>query len=335
MPNLPESYRAVFLLGPEELEVRQVPLKPPAPGELLLRIDAATTCGTDLKVFLRGGHPRMLRVPTPFGHECAGTIAGVGGGIEGWQVGQRAVVVNSAPCGQCRYCRGSRENLCRDLHYLNGAFAEYLVIPPRFVRRSTYGLEGELAAELAALTEPLACVLHGVDVCRLTETSDILVLGGGPIGLLFTEVLGLQGHRVTLVDRHAARRSVAERLGARATIETPESAGFELVIDATGTVRGWEQALLAVAAGGQVLLFGGCPPGSQWTLDTARVHYDEITLRGAYHHRPATVARALDHLAGGGSRLGLLLTGTLPLEDTALAFAGMQRREHLKVVLRS
>lgn len=337
MPSLPESYRAVYLLGPEELEVRELPLTPPAPGELLLRIDAATTCGTDLKVFLRGGHPRMLQVPTPFGHECSGTIAAVGAGVDAWQVGQRVVVMNSAPCGRCSYCRRSRENLCRDLHYLNGAFAEYLVIPPRFVRRSTYELRGMIAAELAALTEPLACVLHGVDICRLTEPIDILVLGGGSIGLLFTQVLGSQGHRVTLLDRHSARRSLGERLGAWATADPVEELGsgaFELVIDATGTVPGWERSLVAVAPGGQVLLFGGCPPGSQWSLDTSRLHYDEITLRGAYHHRPVTVNHALELLAEGSSRVGELLTGTLPLEETAQALAAMQRREHLKVVLR-
>jgi len=123
--------------GPVEvLDVREVPVPEPGPGELLLRVGAATTCGTDVKVFRRGGHPRMLKVPSPFGHEMAGTVAAVGAGVSRFREGDRVAVANSAPCGRCRACLRGHENLCSDLLYLNGGFAEYLLVPPRAVERS-------------------------------------------------------------------------------------------------------------------------------------------------------------------------------------------------------
>jgi L-iditol 2-dehydrogenase len=175
------------------VELRRIPLAAPGPGELLVRIGAATTCGTDVKVLRRGGHPRMLHAPTPFGHEMAGTVVALGtpeiGRQELWQVGDRVVVANSAPCGQCEPCLRGRENLCRDLRYLNGAFAEYILVPARFAAVSTYALPDDLPFEIASLAEPLACVLHGLELCPLERPSDTVVYGGGPIGLLFVNLL--------------------------------------------------------------------------------------------------------------------------------------------------
>jgi L-iditol 2-dehydrogenase len=345
--ELPDSYRAAYLLGPEQIEIRSLPLPRPRPGELTLRIDAATTCGTDLKVFRQGGHPRMLEVPTPFGHECAGTVAAVGDGVERWQPGQPVVVLNSASCGRCRYCARGRENLCRDLQYVNGAFAEYLPVPARFVTRSTYPIPPGLAPELACLAEPLACVLHGIEACSLSEPRDVVVLGGGPMGQLFLGVLSAAGHRVVIVDPTAQRREIATTMGAVATIEpsaaaapaaildlAEDSLGFDLAIDATGTVAGWELATQCLQPGGEVLFYGGCPPGTRLCLDTTRIHYDEIVFRGTYHHRPATAARALDLLTERNLAVDLLLSREMPLEQTAEALRSMMRRESLKVVIR-
>ncbi len=358
MTGLPQSYRSLYLLGPERVELRDLALPRPGPGEILVRIDAATTCGTDVKVYLRGGHPRMLRVPTPFGHEIAGTVAAAGPGTAGPEIGQRVVVANSAPCGGCRFCGMERENLCADLVYLNGAFAEYLLVPPRFVERSVHPIPAGLDAEIAALAEPLACVLHGLEVLGPGAAAgagpgggpveDALVLGGGPIGLLFVAALAADGHRVTLADPNPARRDAGRTLGAAAALEVTRSEpppeelrataadplGFDLAIDATGSVEGWERAVGCVRPGGRASLFGGCAPGTRLPLDTHLVHYSELALFGAYHHRPATVAAAIERLASGAFDARRLLTEERPLEETEEALRGMIERRVLKAVIR-
>ncbi len=356
MAELPSTFRSLYLLGPERLELRELPLPRPGPGEILVRIDAATTCGTDVKVYRRGGHPRMLRVPTPFGHEMAGTVAAAGPETTGRRIGERVVVANSAPCGACRSCAMGRENLCPDLVYLNGAFSEYLLVPPRFVERSVHAIPDGLASEVAALAEPLACVLHGLEVLGLAAEEgpprgaglDALVLGGGPIGLLFVAALAGLGHRVALADPHAARRAAGAALGAAAALEVSRSEpaaedlraaasdplGFDLAIDATGSVEGWERAVGCVRPGGRVSLFGGCAPGTTLALDTHLVHYSELALFGAYHHRPATVAAAIRRLAAGAIDAGVLLTEERPLEEAEEALRGMIERRVLKAVVR-
>lgn len=345
-----------FLLGPELLELRRVPIPRPGAGEILVAVGAATTCGTDLKVFSRGGHPRMLKAPTPFGHEMAGTVAAVGQGATAWHEGDRVVVANSVPCGACDWCRHGRENLCPNLEYLNGAFSEYLLIPAPFVAASTYRLPAGLPFEIAALAEPLACVLHGLEISALNGAAEIVLYGGGPIGLMFADVLASSPadfpaaglHHVVLADPNPARLEVARRLGvdqvvqvgrdggeaARLIALSPDGEGFDLAIEATGSPAAWQDALASVRPGGLVQLFGGCPPGTTVPLDTHRLHYWEITVKSAYHHRPATFRRALDLLAGGRLHPRELLSAERPLAELEQALRSMRRREALKVVIR-
>lgn len=345
-----------FLLGPERLELRDAPVSAPGPGELLLRVGAATTCGTDLKVFQRGGHPRMLKAPTPLGHEMAGTVAAVGPGVERWRLGDRVVVSNSAPCLACEWCARGRENLCSDLQYLNGAFAEYLLVPRRFAEASTYPLPPGLPFEIAALAEPLACVLHGLEISAIERASEIVVYGGGPIGLLFVDVLAnspadfpTRGeHHIVLADPNPARLEAGRAVGAGEAVQVDRDGGeaarlrshsrtgdgFDLAIEATGSPAAWQDALASVRPGGLVQLFGGCPPGTNVPLDTHRLHYSEITVKSAYHHRPATFQRALDLLASGSLHPRVLLSAERPLAELEEALRSMRRREALKVVIR-
>jgi len=351
--ELPREQRSVFLLGPERVELRRIPVPTPGLGELLVRIGAATTCGTDLKVLRRGGHPRMLVAPTPFGHEMAGTVAAVGPVADSaqagrWTVGDRVVVANSAPCGTCEQCRRGRENLCENLRYLNGAFAEYVLVPRLFAAVSTHPIPADLPFEIAALAEPLACVLHGLEVCSLPAEADTVVYGGGPIGLLFVNLLADAGHHVVLADPNPQRLEAARRMGAAEAVlvsrDGGEAArlrrhagrgdGFDLAIEATGSPVAWEDALASVRAGGTVLLFGGCRPGTFIPLDTHRLHYLELTIKGAYHHRPTTFLRALEILASGRLRAAELLSAERPLEEVEGALRSMMRKEALKVVIR-
>ena len=359
-PSLSLLSTTAFLMGPERLELREVPVPEPGDGELLLRIGAATTCGTDLKAFQRGGHPRMLKAPTPFGHEMAGTITAVGPaigpGTARWKTGDRVVVANSAPCGVCEWCSRGRENLCSDLQYLNGAFSEYLLVPRRFAAVSTYKLPAKLPFEVGALAEPLACVLHGLEISGIERASEIVIYGGGPIGLLFVDVLANSPadfpasgeHHIVLADPNPWRLEVGRTLGAQATVQVGRDGGeavrlcrrsrsgdgFDVAIEATGSPAAWQDALSSVRPGGLVQLFGGCPPGTNVPLDTHRLHYSEITVKSAYHHRPATFQRALALLAGGKLHPRALLSAERPLGELEAALRSMRRREALKVVIR-
>lgn len=342
------TQRVAYLVGPERIEMREDAVSPPGPGELLLAIEAATTCGTDVKVFRRGGHPRMLKVPTPFGHEMAGVVAAVGAGVTRWRAGDRVVIANSAPCGACAYCQAGRENLCEDLQYLNGAFGERLLVPARFVERSVHSIPDSLPFELAALAEPLACVVHGLDATGLREACDVLIYGGGPIGLLFVGALAAAGHRVQLADPNPPRLEAGLRLGAVRALPISRGGGqaervigasglgrgFDAAIEATGVPEVWADAMLSVRPGGIVNLFGGCAPGTTVPLDTHRIHYSEITVKGVYHHRPDAFRRAIDLLASRAFDAGLLLTHERPLERLEEALRLMMRKEALKVRIR-
>lgn len=353
MTDIPETMQGAVLLGPERIEIREVPVERPGPGEILLSVEAATTGGTDVKVFRRGGHPRMLQVPTLFGHEMAGRVAALGDGVESLEVGDPVVVANSAPCGTCEPCRRGRENLCEDLHYLNGAFAEYLLVPRRFVELNTHPIPDGLPFGRAALTEPLACVLHGIDACDLGRYGaegpiEVLVFGGGPIGLLFVAAMAMEGHRVILADPNPGRLEVGRVLGAARTVEiargggqavelraeTVDGKGAWIAVDATGVPEVWRDAIEAVRPGGLVNLFGGCAPGTSIPLDTHLVHYSELTIKGVYHHRPETVRRALGLLADPDFKADLLLSGERPIAGVEDALRSMMAKQSLKVVIR-
>ena len=352
--SLPDTMRGAMLLGPEEIEVRDVAVPRPGAGEILLSIEAATTCGTDVKVYLRGGHPRMLKTPTLFGHEMSGRVAAMGDGVKGFSEGDGVVVANSAPCGDCGPCRMGRENLCEDLHYINGAFAEFILIPERFVERNTHHIPDGLSFAKAAMTEPLGCVLHGMDACELDRHEkngpvEVAVLGAGPIGLLFTAALVRDGRRVILADPNANRLAVGAELGAAKTIEvvrgsaqedrirqeTSNGQGVAVAIDSTGVPEAWAYAIRSVRPGGLVNLFGGCAPGTSIELDTHLVHYSELTIKGVYHHRPDTIRRALAMLAQPDFKADLLLSAERPIDQVEDALKSMISKDALKVVIRA
>ena len=350
---IPETMTGAVLTGPEAIEVRDVPVPAPGPGEMLLKVEAATTCGTDVKVFRRGGHPRMLKAPTLFGHEMAGRVASLGAGVEAFAVEEAVVVANSAPCLQCEPCKRGRENLCEDLAYLNGAFAEYLLVPRRFVERNVHRIPEGLSFERAALAEPLACVLHGIDACEMERYAalgpvEVLIFGGGPIGLLFVAALANLGHGPVLADPNRSRLEVGAALGAAKTIEIARGGGqaeavrahaeggkgFWIAVDATGVPGVWSDAIESVRPGGLVNLFGGCAPGTSIPLDTHLVHYSELTIKGVYHHRPDTFRRAIALLADPAFKADRLITGTRPISGVVDALKSMMRKEALKVVIR-
>ncbi|MGV3774972.1 MAG: zinc-dependent alcohol dehydrogenase [Verrucomicrobiales bacterium] len=307
--------RAAVLYGKEDVRVVDVPCRPLAVREVRVAIRAALTCGTDLKVFKRGYHARMIVPPALFGHELAGTISEIGEGVNGWKPGEAVVVANSAPCGECFFCRESQENLCDDLHFLNGAYAESIVVPARFVEKNMLKLprfqEGVDPFMEGALTEPFACVVQGVSDLQLKGTENVLVLGTGPIGLMFLKLCKHLGCRVSMAGRSPQRMERALQLGAEEvfqisedhniadTIKAQTRMRYDVVIEAVGKPETWEASVNLARKGGKVNFFGGCPAGTAARLDTGLVHYSNLTLLASFHHTPRTIRKALSLIEAG------------------------------------
>jgi L-iditol 2-dehydrogenase len=328
--------KAAVLYGKEDLRVEEVPAPPLQPGEVRIAIEAALTCGTDLKVFRRGYHAKMIVPPAVFGHELSGVLSEVGPAAAPWQVGDRVVAANSAPCGTCFYCRQGQENLCDDLLFLNGAYAESIVAPARLVEKNLLRLRPATSFRDAALTEPLACALHGVEEARLRPGHRVLVIGAGPIGLMFVAVARHLGCEVLVAGRGEGRLQAAHRLGASLVLDVGQrellAAAAEqitpppdVVIEAVGKPETWEAAVQLVRKGGLVNLFGGCPAGTTVSLDTARLHYSGLTLTASFHHTPRTVRRALELIEEGVIGADDFVDGECALSQLPELFRSMAR----------
>jgi len=307
-----KKMKAAVLYGREEVRVEEVAVPQIEKGDVLVRVRAALTCGTDVKVFRRGYHARMIVPPALFGHELAGDIVKVGSHVENFRVGQRVVAANSAPCLNCFYCRKGLENLCEDLLFNNGAYAEYIRIPARIVQRNMYEIPPHLSYQDAALIEPLACVLKGLEETNVRPGDNVVVIGQGPIGLMFVRLAKVYGARVIALGRRQTQLDRALRMGAHdALLNTdPESVtrevknltggyGADVVIEAVGNPDTWELAVRLLRRGGTAQFFGGCPSDTRITLETQLLHYSEIKCIASFHHTPAYIRKALDVVSRG------------------------------------
>lgn len=339
--------RAAVLYGKQQIQIEDVPERPLHPGEVRLRVEAALTCGTDLKVYQRGYHARMIVPPAVFGHEVSGVISAVGEGVKGWTVGERVVAANSAPCDACFFCAQRQEHLCDDLLFLNGAYAESITVPSRLVSKNLLRLKPEVSFADAALVEPLACVIKGVEDCALRAGQRVLVLGTGPIGLMFVRLATHLGCEVWVAGRTARRLEAARRLGAREAVDltgqadpvkairAATNAVFDVVIEAVGKPEAWEAAVHLVRKGGTVNFFGGCPAGARVSFDTGRLHYSNLTLLASFHHTPRTVRRALELVEAGLIHAGDFVDGECPLSRLPELFHSMTLRNHaVKTLIR-
>jgi L-iditol 2-dehydrogenase len=297
--------RALLFYGPGDLRVEEVPRPEPGPGDVLVQVEVALTDGTDAKAFRRG-HPLLLEsLPSPFGHEfCGYDVA----------TGRRVVAANSAPCGTCAPCLRGDEALCENLApFLNGAYAEYVLVPERIAARNLLPVPPRLASETAAMVEPLACCLRGIERAEVEAGRQVAVLGSGPIGLMLCAAAKDAGARVVVVGGRRERRELASEFGA----EPGEGTGADIVIEAVGTEQAWRDALELVRPGGTVVFFGG----RELAVDTFRLHYEELTLRGSFHHTPRHVRAALAFLASGAYPWERLVTHQVGLEGVAPLFA--------------
>src|ERR1700723_1298239 len=210
---------AAVLYGKEDVRIERVPIPAAGKGEIVIRVHAALTCGTDLKVFRRGYHARMIPPPALFGHEMAGVVHEVGQGVRSFKPGMRVVALNSAPCGVCYWCVRKQENLCEDLQFNNGAYAEFIRIPARIVEKNTLLVPDGVPLEHAALTEPLACVMRGLEESGAQAGDTMVVIGAGPIGLMFMHAAELAGVKVIAVVKRQDQLGAAKLFGASSVVQ--------------------------------------------------------------------------------------------------------------------
>lgn len=340
-----EEMRAIVYLGPEQIELQRVPIPKPRAGELLVKVRAATTCGTDVKTYRRG-HPKF---PPPFifGHEFAGDVVQVGVGVENFRDGMRVTANVFAECGECFYCKRGQGNLCINLVYNFGAFAEYMLIPASIVRHTTFEIPAHIPYAHAALLEPLVTVVHGWHKLTVRPGETVAILGaGGPISLMFIQLLRRCGAEGVIAVGHSARRLDAARLlGASYVLNAREQDtvatvkklthgfGADVVIECAGTKSTWETSLEVVRRGGRVLWFGGLPGGTKVEVDAARVHYGEIDLLNMHGGTTGDACEAFDLITSGEIDPKPLLNGELPLDQVETALRKMIAGEVVKVVI--
>ncbi|MGZ3622930.1 MAG: zinc-dependent alcohol dehydrogenase [Ktedonobacteraceae bacterium] len=340
---------AAMFYAPLDVRMEFRPIPQPGVGEVLLKVVAATTCGTDVKTYLRG-HPLIIQhIPSGFGHEVSGVVAATGPGVTQCVEGDAIVIANSAPCMRCYYCRRGKLSLCENLLFLNGAYAEYVLVPERIVCMNLYRLLPNSSMIAAALTEPLACALHGIDACEIAQGDIVVILGSGPLGLLLAAIAKLKGAYTIITGRNSNRLALASQFGADEMIDTSQLSleeerdaildkiearrGADIVIEAVGIPETWELAASLVRPGGLVNFFGGCPSGSRVNFETRPLHYNELTFKGVFHHTPAYIAQALELIQGHHIDVEALITARLPLASTVEALELLIQKQGVKYAL--
>ena len=336
--------KQAFLIQPGKIEIRDVPIPEPLEGEVVVKINTALTCGTDLKAYMRGHS--LIPMPGPFGHEYSGTIYKAGKGAGQFKEGDGVMGVHSAPCFTCMYCRKGVYNLCETImdQKALGAFAEYMVLPERVVRQNLFHKPSELRFDVAALLEPLSCVVHPYSKLNMDYVETALVIGAGPIGLMHLAYLKMYGIKVIVSDFFDDRLEMAADMGAtRAVIPKAvrnmieaitDNAGVDLVIECTGQQGVWEKSVNYVRRGGTVVLFGGCASGTKVSYDAARLHYDELSLMGSFHFTPADVKKAYDIIITNKIDLSMLISGEYALENMAKALTLLESGVGIKYAVR-
>ncbi|WP_227625103.1 zinc-dependent alcohol dehydrogenase [Fimbriimonas ginsengisoli] len=328
------TMRALVLEEPGRMSLQQIEIPHPGPGEVLVKVEAATTCGTDLKAFLRG-HPQ-IPMPGVLGHEYSGIVAAVGEGAS-FAVGDPVMGVHSAPCQECYWCQRDQENLCESIMSTKvlGSYAEYLLVPARIAQLNLFPKPDSISFEKACLLEPLSCVAQGVELLKVREDSRVLVIGPGAIGLMFVGALRLSGAReITLAGRNDARLAEGKKLGAQTCKVDAIPGSYDIVIECTGQVEVWEKSIDYVRRGGTLMLFGGCPGGTRASFDTKKVHYDQITILSPFHFGTKAVRQAREWLLNPLLDLSGIISGERFLEEGKQVFEDLQNGAGLKYVFK-
>jgi L-iditol 2-dehydrogenase len=334
---------AAILSSPGNIELKEIENPRPTEGEVLIKIRASLTCGTDLKAFLRGHS--LIPMPGPFGHEFSGIMIDKGKSVRRFRIGDPVMSVHSAPCLDCAYCRKGLFNLCCNVMSTKvlGAFAEYVVLPEHIVRQNAFIKPPDLSFSEAAFLEPLACVVHGMEPLNIGKDDTVFIIGAGPIGLLHLLLAKSRGAKVLITGLEEERLKTAKLLGADLAFGPSRAVayvrdftvgmGADFVFECTGQPSIWESSVDYTRKGGTVVLFGGCKPGSTVKFDAARLHYDEITVKGTFHFTPKDVKKAMLLLKGKKIKVKKLISGTYALKDIGEAFQKLMKGEGIKYAI--
>ena len=342
---------AAMFYAPKDVRFERIDIPTVGEGELLVKIGAALTCGTDIKTYERG-HPAIIKkVPSTFGHEFSGKVVSVGKGIEKFKEGDRVCCCNAVPCGECYYCTIGHRNLCEDLLILNGAYSEYIVIPARLVKVNTYKIADHMSYQEAAVSEPLGTAIHCIRHAGIKQGDSVAVLGSGPLGLMLCRLAHLQGARVILSgEMTIERKRVALKFGVNEFINildvkdakdriqivkdlTASGKGVDVAIEAAGFPEAWEEAIQMVRKAGTVVFHGGCKAGTTITLDTHAMHYFEHKLIGVFHQDPDDYRRSVQMLTSRLVDGRELVTETMPLNKLITAFERVRCFEGIKFAI--
>jgi L-iditol 2-dehydrogenase len=338
---------AALFYGPGDVRFERTEVPKPGPGEVLVKVGATLTCGTDIKTYQRG-HPVMItKVPSTFGHEYSGTVVEAGKGVTRFRPGMRVVSCNAAPCQECFYCKKNLQNLCENLVILNGSYAEYIVVPPALVKFQLLEVPDHLSFEEAALAEPLGTAVHAIEETGIKQGDTAVVLGSGPLGLMLCRLAHLQGARVILLGKGDERLALAREFGVNEVVDitkaddkvraarelTPGQRGADIVIEAVGQPQAWEEAIEIAGKAATITFHGGCKSGTTITVDTKLLHYSELKLVGVFHQTPNHFRRSLNLLSSRLVDGRRFVKETLPLSQLLEAFTRVKSLEAIKYAI--
>lgn len=339
--------KAIQYYGINDIRYEDIEIKEPKAGEVVVEVKAALTCGTDIKT-LRRGHPVLIKkTPSGFGHEFSGIITKIGADVENFKLGDKVVAANSAPCGKCFFCRQEQFNLCENLEFLNGAYAQYITIPERIVKQNLLHIPQDLPFELAAFSEPLANVVHGIERTNIKEGDVVGIIGTGPIGLMFAQLAKHKGAKVIVAGRNQEKLNLALKFGADEIVDikkypnpekifkslSRENKGLDIAVECVGQKETWELMLRCVRKGGTVHFFGGCKSGTKIELDTTQLHYGDIKILSVFHHTPKYFRQALELISKKQINVEQLISKRLPLSQAKEALEMHEKGEATKVLL--
>lgn len=320
--------RALQLVAYNRFELVDLPIPVPQNDEVLIKVQACGICGSDVHG-MDGTTGRRIP-PIVMGHEAAGDVVEVGTGVEGWAIGDRVTFDSTLFCGACDYCRSGRINLCDNRQVLgvscgeyrrNGAFAEYVAVPARVLCRLPDGL----AYEQAAMVEPVAVAVHGVNRAAVTETDAVAVIGVGMIGLLVVQVLKARGVKwVIAVDVDSAKLDLAKRLGADDVAQSVAGAELDVAIEAVGLTPTVDMAIRAVRKGGRVSLIGNFSPSVEIPLQVVVTR--ELTIAGSCASE-GDYEESLNLIASGKVDVQPMISARVGLDEAADYFERLHAKE--------